>query len=223
MEGSSADFYEFSPSELLVLEKWFAGGKRRFIAQPHYHLDIDAKMAALKISPSIVSLISFSGDQVLSQASGTIIETQQNYNFVMTSLYLVRPRRSASKSAKNRLAHNLKVVVRASDENSYVGKIHVYDFHYNILLIKFKSKSPFPCARLRNPENSFQLHPHSLKLKPGDPIVIVGKYFYCDCEFMAASGSFSMRDGLLDDYGCGELLSVTCRSPCGISPSFLRN
>ncbi|KAK9736015.1 hypothetical protein RND81_04G244700 [Saponaria officinalis] len=61
-----------------------------------------------------------------------------------------------------------------------------------------------------NPENSFQLRPHSLKLKPGDPVVVVGKYFYKSYNFMAASGYFRMRR--CDAYDCRELLLATCRS-----------
>ncbi|KAK9690739.1 hypothetical protein RND81_09G150900 [Saponaria officinalis] len=195
MEDSSADVYEFSPSEHLLLEKW-TGKRRTFMGVPHHCLDIDAKMAALKVSPSIVALVSFSGtgEHVLSQASGTIIETEQNYNIVMTSLHLIR--RAESEFAENSLADNLKIVVRASDENSYVGKIHIYDFHYNLLIIKFKSKTPLPCAKLRMVDDdldlgmSFQLCPHSLKFKPGNPVVVVGKYFHKDYDFMAASGFF---------------------------------
>ncbi|KAK9736016.1 hypothetical protein RND81_04G244800 [Saponaria officinalis] len=91
MEASSesVDVYEFSPSEHLLLEKW-SRQRGGFKAQPHHCLDIDSKIGALNVSPSIVGLVSFSGDHVLSQASGTILETDHTYNYVMTSLHLVR-------------------------------------------------------------------------------------------------------------------------------------
>ncbi|KAH9613736.1 hypothetical protein KSS87_014311 [Heliosperma pusillum] len=186
------------------------------MSQPQYRLEIDAKMAALKVSPSIVSLVYFSGELVLSQASGTIIETEQNYNIVITSLHLIRRSTDAeAEFVENSLADNLKIVIRASDENSYVGKIHIFYFHYNILIIKLKSMAPLPCANLRMidddliPEKS-SLRPHGFKLKTGDPVAVVGKYFYKDYDFMAASSYFRMKRCEPAEYDCRE----------GASPSF---
>ncbi|KAL9242995.1 hypothetical protein vseg_016937 [Gypsophila vaccaria] len=80
-------------------------------------LDMNTKVAALKASPSVVSLVSFSGEVVLTQGCGTIIETDEsNNNIVITSLNLIRQRTKAE-FVSNTLADDLKIVVRSSDDN----------------------------------------------------------------------------------------------------------
>lgn len=94
----------------------------------------------------------------------------------------------------------VQIVVRSSDENSYIGEVYAYDYHYNLLVVKFKSKASLRCANLRmidddlGPEKSFQLRPHTLKVKPGDPVLVVGRYFYKSFDYMAAPGYFRFQN-----------------------------
>ncbi|KAH9611328.1 hypothetical protein KSS87_005422, partial [Heliosperma pusillum] len=217
VEESFVDVYEFSPSEHLVLEKW-ADKRPKFIhRQINHHVDVDSKIAALKVSPSIVGLVSFSGEVVLSQASGTIIETVQNDNFVMTSLHLVRrPTETQTELAQNSFGDNLKIIVRASDENLYAGEIIAFDFHYNLLIIKFKSKASIQFANLKFIDDDLTLEkpspsrPHALKVKPGDGVVVVGRYFYKSYDLMVAAGCFSMDRCEPSQYDCIELFLAMC-------------
>ncbi|KAK9704856.1 hypothetical protein RND81_07G015700 [Saponaria officinalis] len=194
--------------------------KRRYIDQPvDYNLDVGTKIAALKASPSVVSLISFSGESVLCQGSGFIIEAEERNNTVMTSLNLIRRPRD-TKFGDNKLADNLKIVVCTTTENTYFGEIFKYDFHYNILIIKFTSNVFLQSFCLRmidddfGPKNSYELRPHTPKANPGDTVVAVGRYFCRPFNFMAASAFFSMDR--CEYYDCGELLSIQCSiTRCG--------
>ncbi|MCI26674.1 protease Do-like 14-like, partial [Trifolium medium] len=55
------------------------------------HLDIHTKKAVLKVSSSIVALLSYTGEQELTQCSGVIIENDgNNGHIVLTSANLIR-------------------------------------------------------------------------------------------------------------------------------------
>ncbi|KAK9706584.1 hypothetical protein RND81_07G136900 [Saponaria officinalis] len=60
------------------------------------------------------------------------------------------------------------------------------------------------------------LRPHSTKIKSGDPVITVGRYFYDDYDYMAAPGLLSMeRFGPLF-YDCNELVTARCNiTRCG--------
>ncbi|KAL9242994.1 hypothetical protein vseg_016937 [Gypsophila vaccaria] len=185
-------------------------------------LDMNTKVAALKASPSVVSLVSFSGEVVLTQGCGTIIETDEsNNNIVITSLNLIRQRTKAE-FVSNTLADDLKIVVRSSDDNWYVAEICNYDCHYNLLIIEFRSETSLQPANLKMIDDnvvldrSFQLRPHSSTAKPGDSTVVVGRYFFEPYDIMAAPGSFRMERFDPSEYDCKELLSTTCNfTRCG--------
>lgn len=108
----------------------------------------------------------------------------------------------------------LQVFVKLSDGRSFDGKVCAYHFHYNLVVLSYKSDSPLQSATLRqledclhlNPsqlinseEKSFQLCPHSnpmilhsrsMILSPGDDVVAVGRYFDTPFDLMAAPGEY---------------------------------
>ncbi|XP_074314896.1 putative protease Do-like 14 [Silene latifolia] len=213
VEESTIDVYKFSSSEVRRLRKACSRQPLFKSKKMNHNIDINTMKAALKTSPAVVSLVSFSGRVMLSQGSGTIIEALENNNIVMTSLNLIRQPLTDSNArfVKNSLAADLKIVVGSFEENSYIGEIVTYDFHYNILFIKFKSKTRLESAKLSMIDDD-----HSIKLKPGDPVIVVGRYFDRSFELMAAPGCF--RKGRCDSsiYDCKELLLAGCHfTRCG--------
>lgn len=201
----------------------------RFIS--HYrnlYLDIYSKRAALKVSPSVVSLVSYSGKEEIFQGSGTIIESDDISGVILTSASLIR-----CPMGRNSVADNIKVVVYLSDVKSFEGEILAFDFHYNLATVKIQSQSdtPLPTACLKHlddsitvdpshlhlpGESSFQLRPHSssFNLIPGDKVIALGRYFMRSHELMAAPGEFCLN---CCEYDCRELFRVDCRiTKCGI-------
>ncbi|KAK9664940.1 hypothetical protein RND81_14G078800 [Saponaria officinalis] len=186
-------------------------------------IDVEVKQAALRLSPSVVALVSYSGEEQLCHTCGTIIEADaDNTITVLTSANLIR-RPSTDYVVENNLADNLKVTVHTSVASFSESVICAYDFHFNLAVIKFVSPVSLPTARLRRIDDclsfileenrSFQLRPHSAKLVPGDVVTAVGRYFRKPFDLMAAPGKFS-TDRVHHD--CKELCLVTCRiSRCG--------
>ncbi|KNA04372.1 hypothetical protein SOVF_200350 [Spinacia oleracea] len=205
--------------------------------ETNLYFDIQFKRAALTVSPSVVSLVSFTGEEELYQCSGTIIESYDDYTgIVITSANLIRPQTECA-CAENILADKLKVFVKLSDGRSFDGKVCAYHFHYNLVVLSYKSDSPLQSATLRqledclhlNPsqlinseEKSFQLCPHSnpmilhsrsMILSPGDDVVAVGRYFDTPFDLMAAPGEYCLDRC---EYDCSELFMSTCRmTRCG--------
>ncbi|GAA0183837.1 hypothetical protein LIER_31183 [Lithospermum erythrorhizon] len=183
-------------------------------------LDIDTKRAVLKAASSVVALLSYTGDQELTECSGVIIENDAtNAHIVLTSAKLIR-RPTKQNVLEDHLANNLKVVIYMYHGGSYEGLVCAYDFHYNIAWIRFESDSSIPTARLRlvddfinvnrAEEKSVYLRPHSthFKLVPGGAIVGVGRYFSKPFDLMAAPGEFIV-DRCFDEFDCNELLLGT--------------
>ncbi|RAL48797.1 hypothetical protein DM860_001117 [Cuscuta australis] len=73
------------------------------------YLDSDTKRAALAASPSVVALMSFTGEKELKKCSGTIIEADNDVGIVLTSANLIR-RPTDEEFVQNALADDLKVV-----------------------------------------------------------------------------------------------------------------
>ncbi|XP_074315818.1 uncharacterized protein LOC141652062 [Silene latifolia] len=218
-EEQSYDFmdqplsYEFSEIEIKNLK--IAARKRpEFYGQED--LDENTKAFALKASSFVVSLVSFTGDSVLSQNCGAIIETDGNTNIVITSLNLTRQCDGVAKFGKNIMADNLKVVVYANDGNWYLGEVFCCDYFYNLAALKFNSKTIFKPAKFCMiddagvPESDF-LRRHSTKAKKGDTVIVVGRYFYEPNAYMAAPGVLSLDRFRPDKYDCNELLTISSR------------
>ncbi|XP_045805579.1 putative protease Do-like 14 [Trifolium pratense] len=190
------------------------------------HLDVHTKKAVLKVSSSIVALLSYTGEQELTQCSGVIIENNDDNNghIVLTSANLIR-RPTKEDVMEDKLADALKVMIYLYDGGSYQGEVRAYDFHYNIAWIQFRSHSSLATAKLRlvddyinvNPdeEKSFDLRPQSshFNFVPGHPIVAVGRYFAKPFDVMAAPGEFTLGRC---DFDCKELFMGTCQTTrCG--------
>lgn len=189
-------------------------------------LDIDTKRAALKAAPSVVALLSYTGEEKLIQCCGVIIEKDgTNGYIVLTSAKLVR-RPSDESVMENKLADNLKITICLDDGASHEGQVCAYDFHYNIAWIRFQSDSSIAIASLGqvddymnvNPaeEKSFHLRPHSshFSIVPSHAIVAMGRYFVEPFHLMAAPGEINLAR--CDDFDCQELISGTCYiTKCG--------
>ncbi|KAK2375604.1 putative protease Do [Trifolium repens] len=189
------------------------------------HLDIHRKKAVLKVSSSVVTLLSYTGEQELTQCSGVIIENDgNNGHIVLTSANLIR-RHTEEDLMEDNLAESLKVMIYLYDGGSYKEEVSAYDFHYNIAWIRFQSDSSLTAVKLRqvddfinvNPseEKSFHLRPYSchFNLIPGHAIVSVGRYFAKPFDLMAAPGEFPLDRC---DIDCKELFMGTCKTKkCG--------
>lgn len=193
------------------------------------HLDAYTKRAALKVSTSVVSLKSYSGEEEIFQCSGTIIESVNTYSIILTTASLLR-----CSTSRNSIADNVKVIVHLFDGRSFDGEIEAYDFHYNVAAIKIQSDTPLPIASLAHlsdsitidpsqlrgtEEKSFQLRPHSntFDLIPGDSVLALGRFYMKPYDITAAPGEFSIDRCDYDYLDCKELFVATCRiMRCGI-------
>ncbi|KAI8537870.1 hypothetical protein RHMOL_Rhmol09G0057800 [Rhododendron molle] len=189
-------------------------------------LDINTKIAALKVSASLVSLVSRTGSEPFFKGSGTIIESEEvdgtHFSTILTSASLLR-----STPESDAIPDDIKIDVYLSDGKSSEGQVFAYDFHYNIATIKIKTELALPSAALRFLDDSIlvdpsailessQLHPHSdlFKLCPGDMVVAIGRHFDDHCDLMAAPGEFSLD---VFKFDCKELFRATCQiTKCGI-------
>ncbi|KAF5751205.1 hypothetical protein HS088_TW02G00215 [Tripterygium wilfordii] len=210
----------YSPDEYYYMSN-FSRKRPKFRSNPeNLYLDIETKRVALKVSPSVVSLVSYSGEEEIFQGSGTIIESDDNSGVILTSANLIR-----STTDQHAIADDIKVVVYLLDGKLYRGQVVAHDLHFNIAAIKIQSDSLLPTANLRHlddsvtispsqlhipEEKSFQLHAHSssFNLIPGDTVIALGRYSISPHDLMAAPGKFSLD---VCGYDCRELFRVTCR------------
>lgn len=189
-------------------------------------LDIEEKRVALKVSPSVVALVSYSGDEKVTEGSGTIIESNNDITIVLTSANLIRCS-SGGKFMKNDMINDLKVIVYYCDGQSYTGEIFAFDYHYNLAAISFRSQVPLPTAKIGEVDDSldvlpsplsFELRPHSCsyKLSPEAKVLAVGRmgrFSYNPFAPVVASGAYWVgRCG----YDCKELFKASCKiRECG--------
>ncbi|CAO2816846.1 unnamed protein product [Amaranthus hypochondriacus] len=178
------------------------------------YLDIHTKRAALRVSPSVVSLLSYSGDKSLYQCSGTIIESDDsNGGIVLTSANLIRRCSDNDGDGQNDVANHLKVIVILQNGKSFEGQVLAYDFHYNLGVICFKVDDPVQIATLRPINDCFDLNTSQFHLAPGDDVIAVGRYFRDSFSLMAAPGEYCLDPC---DYDCKELFMTTClMTRCG--------
>ncbi|XVF57615.1 hypothetical protein PTKIN_Ptkin06aG0219500 [Pterospermum kingtungense] len=187
-------------------------------------VDTHTKEAALRVSPSLVSLISYSGEKRIFWASGIVIECD-NVNGTFFSTILTSASLLRLGASENSLPEKFKVEVILPDGSLCPGDIIAYDWHFNISAIKIQSSAPLPTADLRClddtiqtidtsghfplEETSLRLLPRSnlFKLFPGDDFIALGRYHSEPYELMVAPGKFSINSCRLD---CKELLR------CGI-------
>ncbi|KAM7471257.1 hypothetical protein LguiA_009440 [Lonicera macranthoides] len=188
-------------------------------------LDVDTKNAALKVSASIVSLVSQTGGKTLFMGSGTIIDcVDVNGIYVSTILTSASILRCSPES--NAIPKDIKVDAYLPDGRLFEGRVSFHDFHYNIATIKIDSDAPLPTAVIRQLDDSVSIDPSELlsfknrpnsnkfKLYPGVMVAGVGRYSKEPRDLMAAPGKFSLDCCKLD---CKELFRASCKiSKCGI-------
>lgn len=179
--------------------------------------NIHEKRAALKVLASVVALVSYSGNKMVTQRSGTIIESDNGTSIVLTSANLVR-RPTNKKFVENGLIDNLQVTVYYHGGQAYKGELVAFDFHYNLAIISFHSQVPLPTAKIAEVDDSldvtpsppsFHLRPHSnkYKLRPGAEVVAVGRSFSEPFGPMVGTGAYWLDHC---GYDCKELLKASC-------------
>ncbi|KAK1362814.1 Protease Do-like 14-like protein [Heracleum sosnowskyi] len=187
-------------------------------------LDIEEKRVTLEVSPSVVALVSYAGDEKVTEGSGTIIESNNDITIVLTSANLVR-RSSGGKFMKNDMINDLKIIVDYRDGQSYTGEIFAFDYHFNLAAISFRSQVPLPTAKIGEVDDSLdvlpsplssELIPHSYKLSPEAKVFAVGRMGRFSRKPFApivASGAYWVgRCG----YDCKELFKASCKiRECG--------
>ncbi|KAM7475483.1 hypothetical protein LguiB_022726 [Lonicera macranthoides] len=182
-------------------------------------LDIDTKRAALKVSESIVSVVSTGGLKPMFPGSGTIIACENvggtYVSKILTSGSILR---SPVVDDDIKVGDNYlfgTVVVYLSRGRSFEGQVVFYDSHYNISIIKIESDSPLPIASLRLVDDSISVDSCNIpcprekgvgseshqfcQLCPGDLVIGVGRYFKGDFELMAAPGKFRYIQCIVTD------------------------
>ncbi|KAK4711635.1 hypothetical protein R3W88_006148 [Solanum pinnatisectum] len=192
--------------------------RRKFYLYPqNRHLDAYTKRAALTVSRSVVSRESYSGEEMIFQCSGTIIDSVDTCNIILTSASLLR-----CSTNRNSVADNIKVIVHLFDGRSFDGHIESYDFHYNVAAIKIQLDTLLPGTE----EKSIQLRPHSnsFDLIPGVSVIALGRLNKKPYDIMAAPGEFSIDRCDYDDFDCKELFMATCKITIATSftPFFLK-
>ncbi|XP_074286121.1 putative protease Do-like 14 [Silene latifolia] len=183
-------------------------------------LDSTTKVVALKSSPFVVSLLSYTGIQRLFMCSGIILSSNGiNGDFsstILTSTSLLK-----CPTRKHAIANNIKVDVYLADGSLHEGQIVGHDFHYNLAVISIKPDSCLKIATIGNIDGStvgsargstsFQLLPprdSAVKLSPDLTVVALGRYHDHPYHIMAAPGALRFVDSDLD---CGDLLVTDCQ------------
>ncbi|WOG82754.1 hypothetical protein DCAR_0101922 [Daucus carota subsp. sativus] len=189
--------------------------------------DIGTKNAILQASPSVVSLISRTGDKVVFLGSGTIIECEaHDESFLSTILTSATFLRGPDDEAS--ILPNLMINVYLSSGKLYEGKVLTYDFYYNIAIISIKSDALLSTAKMRCVDDSIAIDSNTSMLDgaisllhgdeetvstrynlfPGKLVIALARNFEAPFEIMAAPGYFSCNDF---HHDCKELFWTTCK------------
>ncbi|CAA0816816.1 Trypsin family protein with PDZ domain [Striga hermonthica] len=156
--------------------------------------------AAAKIGPSVVNLSvpqSFHGMTVgKSIGSGTIIDKDGT---ILTCAHVVVDFQGLRTSSKG------KVEVTLQDGRSFEGTVVNADLHSDIAIVKIKSKTPLPAAKLGN----------SGKLRPGDWVLAMG----CPLTLQntITAGIVSCVDRKSSDLGLGGMHREYLQTDCAIN------
>ncbi|CAH9125429.1 unnamed protein product [Cuscuta epithymum] len=190
------------------------------------YLDINTKIAALRASPSLVSLITHLDGKESFQCSGTIIEVENDKGIIITSADCFQVHSDSTMSHPT-----IKVEVCMSDGTKLDGKVLAYDFHYNLAAVEVHSGTPLKAAKMALFDDAISvdtapvistpiLRAHSVPpldshytLIPGNTVIALGRYFAKPYALMAAPGQFSINQVELE---CQELFRATCSiTRCG--------
>lgn len=156
--------------------------------------------AAAKVGPAVVNLSvpqSFHGMTVgKSIGSGTIIDEDGT---ILTCAHVVVDFQGLRSSSKG------KVEVTLQDGRSFEGTVVNADLHSDIAIVRIKSKTPLPTAKLGS----------SSKLRPGDWVVAMG----CPLTLQntITAGIVSCVDRKSSDLGLGGMQREYLQTDCAIN------
>lgn len=156
--------------------------------------------AAAKVGPAVVNLSvpqGFSGMTMgKSVGSGTIIDEDGT---VLTCAHVVVDFQGLRSSSKG------KVEVTLQDGRTFEGTVVNADLHSDIALVKIKSKTPLPTAKLGS----------SSKLRPGDLVIAMG----CPLTLQntVTAGIVSCVDRKSSDLGLGGFRREYLQTDCAIN------
>ncbi|KAL0360797.1 UNVERIFIED_CONTAM: putative protease Do-like 14 [Sesamum radiatum] len=156
--------------------------------------------AAAKVGPAVVNLSvpqSFHGMTVgKSIGSGTIIDEDGT---ILTCAHVVVDFQGLRSSSKG------KVEVTLQDGRSFEGTVVNADLHSDIAMVRIKSKTPLPTAKLGS----------SSKLRPGDWVVAMG----CPLTLQntITAGIVSCVDRKSSDLGLGGMQREYLQTDCAIN------
>ncbi|KAK3023470.1 hypothetical protein RJ639_044850, partial [Escallonia herrerae] len=156
--------------------------------------------AAATVGPAVVNLAVSRGFQGLtvgkSMGSGTIIDPNGT---ILTCAHVVVDFQGLSSSSKG------KVDVTLQDGRSFEGTVVNADLHSDIAIVKIKSKTPLPTAKLGS----------SSKLRPGEWVVAVG----CPLSLQntITAGIVSCVDRKSSDLGLGGMQREFLQTDCAIN------
>ncbi|CAH9087316.1 unnamed protein product [Cuscuta europaea] len=156
--------------------------------------------AAASVGPAVVNLSvpkGFHGWAVgKSIGSGTIIDKDGT---ILTCAHVVLTSQGLSPSS------NGKVEVALQDGRTFVGTVENADLHSDIAIVKIKSKTPLPCAKLGS----------STKLRPGDWVIAMG----CPLSLQntITAGIVSCVDRKSSDLGLGGMSREYLQTDCAIN------
>nr|GMD48122.1 putative protease Do-like 14 [Ipomoea batatas] len=156
--------------------------------------------AAASVGPAVVNLSAPKGFYGLtvgkSIGSGTIIDADGT---ILTCAHLVVDFQGLSPSSKG------KIDVTLQDGRSFEGIVENADLHSDIAIVKIKSKTPLPCAKLGS----------STKLRPGDWVIAMG----CPLSLQntITAGIVSCVDRKSSDLGLGGMRREYLQTDCAIN------
>ncbi|KAM0845885.1 hypothetical protein ACQ4PT_056052 [Festuca glaucescens] len=152
-----------------------------------------ARIVAVRASPSVVGLSSFSDGKRIRVCSGCVIASNGSSDTtkILTSATLVR-----SLSTNNSVIPDVKIKVCLPNAHILDGSISMVDFHYNIAVVEVNSDQKFPEAVLV-----------SDVIKRG-AVLALGR-FYDHGRLMCAQGEIRKQ---ASSFECSELLVSSCHT-----------
>lgn len=160
--------------------------------------------AAAQVGPAVVNLSVPQGFHGMtlgkSIGSGTIIDPDGT---ILTCAHVVVDFQGLKASSKG------KVEVTLQDGRSFEGTVVNADLHSDIAIVKIKSKTPLPTAKLGS----------SSKLRPGDWVVAIG----CPLSLQntITAGIVSCVDRKSSDLGLGGMRREYLQTDCAINAVFI--
>ncbi|XP_047055613.1 putative protease Do-like 14 [Lolium rigidum] len=152
-----------------------------------------ARIVAVRASPSVVGLSSFSDGKRIRVCSGCVIASNGSSDTtkILTSATLVR-----SLSTNNSVIPDIKIKVCLPNAHILDGSISMVDFHYNIVVVEVKSDQKFPEVVLV-----------SDVINRG-AVLALGR-FYDHGRLMCAQGEIRKQ---ASSFECSELLVSSCHT-----------